>query len=635
MNDQSVQDDYECDCAIVGGGVSGLYAGWRLLTGDGSSCQGKKVALFEMSNRLGGRLLSWLPFGGDGGLRAELGGMRFYSAAEDQNHKLKGHQLVHNLVDHLGLETQRFYTHDNPDKDHTILYLRGKRTRYQNPDLTVLKKLYKLQRAEQKSPDALLNDVISEVVAKSRLHLRLPDLDPNWMSWDREDWDNVKPFLTYDGQKLWRWGFWNLLSTILSYEGYQYLIDALGYYSVIHNWNAAEALSFVAQDFAVAPDYLTLKDGYGQLATILSDEFLGANGATFLNHQLIKFEKDGNGHFLLHFYWRADGTFLEAGGETPSYKIVRTRKLILALPYWSLKQLQSSNAYDLLSPGGIRQHINAVVGVPAFKLILLYEKRWWEDEDGGGIDGAIYRGHSVCDLPIRQTYYFKPDDDAKDNGQGLLMVSYDDGETVDYWKGMEEPHEDKEEGRKQLIQRINDSRLSLSFSGLMMNSDEHTPNSSTSSPWLRLPFNVYKAPEPMIQRAVEQVALLHGKDAYDPTLWPKIGVYADWSLEPFGGGWNFWRPQFNALHVMERLATKSMCCDEDGHEYRAYIVGEAYCGLQGWVEGTLTATEVVLENNFELKRPHWLPERYYLGPGSTQTRTGVGAAGAGDPAVQE
>ena len=39
----------------------------------------------------------------DGGL---LGGMRFYSAAEDQNHKLKGHQLVQKLVDHLGLETE-------------------------------------------------------------------------------------------------------------------------------------------------------------------------------------------------------------------------------------------------------------------------------------------------------------------------------------------------------------------------------------------------------------------------------------------------------------------------------------------------------------------------------------------------
>src|SRR5271166_4628410 len=37
-----------------------------------------------------------------------------------------------------------------------------------------------------------------------RLYLRHPDLDPKWMSWDRKDWDNVKPFLTYDGQNMWR-----------------------------------------------------------------------------------------------------------------------------------------------------------------------------------------------------------------------------------------------------------------------------------------------------------------------------------------------------------------------------------------------------------------------------------------------
>ena len=138
MSDQDKQDFYECDCAIVGGGVSGVYAGWRLLTGKDSPHKGKKIALFEMSNRLGGRLLSWLPFDSAGGLRAELGGMRFYQAEEGNDHNLKGHQLVHRLVNHLGLKTEKFYTYDEPDKDHTILSLRGERTSYRNPDLTII-----------------------------------------------------------------------------------------------------------------------------------------------------------------------------------------------------------------------------------------------------------------------------------------------------------------------------------------------------------------------------------------------------------------------------------------------------------------------------------------------------------------
>jgi len=598
------QDIY--DCAIIGGGVSGLYAGWRLLTGDGSSCQGKNVALFEMSNRLGGRLLSWLPFDRDGGLRAELGGMRFYEAkaTEDQ---LMGHQLVHHLVHHLRLQTEKFYTYDEPDQpdqDHTILYLRGARTRYRKPDLTVLQQHYNLQREEQRFPNDLLEYVIGKVVCESRRHI-----SGDWRLWDRRRWDLMKPKLKYEDQYLWQWGFWNLLSTMLTNEGYQYLMDSLGYHSLVRNWNAAEALSFLAQEFAPEqPDHLTLTDGYGHLPTTLRDKFVQANGTVFLQHQLIKFEKDGNGHFLLDFQFREDETSSHgAGGRIPFYGTVRTKDLILALPHWSLTHLEPSNAFDLLAQDELGQHINAVTGVPAFKLFLLYEKRWWEDKNGGGIGGGIHHGHSVCDLPIRQTYYFKPDDDAQDNGWGLLMVSYDDDETVDYWKGMEESQEKRKHGRQELARAIEaHPLLSPSFSGRLSVKDESPPV---------LPPNLNKAPNHMIQRAVEQVALLHGKDPDDPDLRPEIGFYADWSLDPFGGGWNFWRPQVDAQKVMERLATQSLCSDEDGQEYRAYIVGEAYCGLQGWVEGTLTATEVVLENNFGLKRPDWLPKEYYLGPG--------------------
>jgi Flavin containing amine oxidoreductase len=83
------------DCAIIGSGVSGLYTGWRLL----QDKRYRNIAVFEMSNRTGGRLLTWLPYGKGSGLRAELGGMRFY---EDQ-------QLVWNLIKYLGLHMTRFY----------------------------------------------------------------------------------------------------------------------------------------------------------------------------------------------------------------------------------------------------------------------------------------------------------------------------------------------------------------------------------------------------------------------------------------------------------------------------------------------------------------------------------------------
>lgn len=59
------------DAAIVGGGVSGVYAGWRLAT------EGRlpRVEVFEASDRIGGRLLSVSP-PGIRNMTAELGGMR-------------------------------------------------------------------------------------------------------------------------------------------------------------------------------------------------------------------------------------------------------------------------------------------------------------------------------------------------------------------------------------------------------------------------------------------------------------------------------------------------------------------------------------------------------------------------------
>ena len=46
---------------------------------------------------------------------------------------------------------------------------------------------------------------------------------------------------------------------------------------------------------------------------------------------------------------------------------------------------------------------------------------------------------------------------------------------------------------------------------------------------------------------------------------------------------------------------------------KVYIVGEAYSGSQGWVEGALTTAEKVLRESFHLEPAEWQPANYYLG----------------------
>ena len=73
MAERDSGDDREqIDIAIVGAGVAGTYCGWRLQAAQ----NGRSAVLFEMSDRIGGRLLS-VDMPEIPGVVGELGGMRF------------------------------------------------------------------------------------------------------------------------------------------------------------------------------------------------------------------------------------------------------------------------------------------------------------------------------------------------------------------------------------------------------------------------------------------------------------------------------------------------------------------------------------------------------------------------------
>jgi lysine 2-monooxygenase len=107
----------ELEVAVVGGGVSGAYSAWRL-----QEAQGKKdrIALFEYSNRIGGRLFT-VTMQGLPNVKAEVGGMRFIE---------KAHPVVTSVVQHLGLPTRDFPMGSKMNgANYNLFYLRGKHLR--------------------------------------------------------------------------------------------------------------------------------------------------------------------------------------------------------------------------------------------------------------------------------------------------------------------------------------------------------------------------------------------------------------------------------------------------------------------------------------------------------------------------
>ncbi|MEU4743487.1 FAD-dependent oxidoreductase [Actinosynnema sp. NPDC023658] len=553
MTDHTDSVDY----AVVGGGVSGLYTAWRLLA---DSTERPTVRVFEQSDRLGGKLLTWNPGGDDAGLRAELGGMRFFEQQE----------LVWRLLDVLDLGDQRipFFADGYPG---LIWQLRG--LRMNAGDFTTADRRYLLKPNEQTPPFSLINSVIQEVLADNDVH-RTPT--------DRKGWDELKPRLRYQGRELWKVGFWNLLADKLSTEAYNYMIDSFGYYTLALNWNAAEAFQNVSLDFTQNPRYETLSKGYDGLPLALGDKVreLGGEESVQLGTTLERVDADvetGGPGLLLH---------LTRDGEAQR---VRARHVVLAMPRRSLELLERSDVFDIRNDRRLRRLIRSVRPYPAFKLFLLYDQRWWDDAGYAG--QVIEHGRSVSDMPIRQTYYMRPDScesGADCPPYGLIMASYDDAVAVDFWRGLEPTEEELPANDRGLV-----DVMLRNFSAFNLQGAE------PRSRWQPPPV-LHGAPPQMIDHARAQLALLHGRLSVPA---PVYGAFADWSTDPFGGGWLFWEPQHNPKEVMPAVRTPVP-------EYSLHVVGEAYSGQQGWVEGALTTAELVLRDDFKIPQPHWLQDIY-------------------------
>lgn len=551
------------DVAIVGGGVSGAYCAWRLATCKNHEHEalrkladddlGKpdthkkqlKIRLYEMSDRIGGRLHSITPPEMPH-LRAELGGMRY----------LTTHLLVMNLIEELQLPSKEFLM---GDKQNTLVYIRRQHLRwadFSNPN----KVPYYLSWNEQgKNPEELMLYAINNVIRNAEKKTQ-------------DDWERIKQHKRIFQSNLYDLGFWNLLYQILSSEAYNLVLDAGGYSSILSNWNAGEAIPWFLADFPPDVKYRTLTFGFDKLPDKLKGHFEKAKDAdteVCTNHQLVSFElpRHPEGRITLKFQGKR--------------KCVKAKRLILAMPRRSLELLENK---DLLEDEQVRQDIEAVRAQPAAKLFLGYNEPWWQVL-------GLKAGRSSTDLPIRQTYYFGTECDEKgadpDNTCSLLMASYNDGSSVGFWKGLL----DKDPATNKPNHPFKDYRENASPEELYLEKRNLIPSRA------------------MVREAHYELKQLHGIELYIPK--PYMAIYKDWGDNPFGGGWHFWKMNRKPWEVMGRIRSPKLKNRENTH---VYICGEAYSCNQGWVEGALKSAELMLQENFEMKKPSWLPKDYDLGP---------------------
>ena len=526
----SDSDNEVLDLAIVGGGISGIYSAWRLVTADPTSVRilGRpvstgsrlRVTVFEGSQRVGGRLLSVRAT--DLSAICELGGMRFASS----------HKRVISLINELNLPNHSFYT--SHPQNHVLL--RGKHLRVSDlnsPELLP----YRLTAAEQEcvrknGPDVLIQCALMKLL-------------PGLAELHGDELFTYLQAAEVDGTPLYQHGLWNLLARVMSSEARSLVQATIGFDTLASNANAVDLLM---QYLFHTPDvtFHALDDGYDALPWTLQRKFENAGGQVVYGAWLEELSPltlaDGTVGVELHF----------AGG-CPA---IKARGVILALPRRSLEVLLPRlSGLTPKSSVTFSRLVDSVTAFPASKCFIRYPTAWWKAT-------GVCHGRSFTDLPIRQCFYWTESQRQQcgtEKDEALLMV-YNDAGSVEFWGGLGAHTEPP------------------AAAGCRIWSSPQDDNSRLRENWL-----THRAPREMASEMHRQLLALHGMQSAPE---PLEAVFVNWSDDPFGAGWHVWKPGVRSWQVSQDMT-------QPIDNLPCYVCGEAYSTMQSWVEGALATADLV------------------------------------------
>ena len=339
----------EIDVAIVGAGVAGTYLADRLIR----ARPDWRIAIFERSNRIGGRL--WTVKVDGLAYPIELGGMRYMS----------GHRLVQSAVDELGIQTRAFDPAEQPERT----FLRGVIGR--SLDDPEAGRGYDLPAGEAgRSASDLMSDTLMRIVPQAR-------------ELDEVGWRRHRATATFGGRPLTDWSIDEAVATILSPEGHRFATDAFGYDSGIKPHNAGDAIQYVMGTGYPSGKARVPVDGMDRIPHELASTFEVLGGMVRLGHDLRRVEV-GEGSVALGF---ADGSG------------IRARRLVLTLPIPALEAL--AGASPVINGPTWQRLYRSTEGFPGTKLYCWYDQPWWRD----GADAPTGL-RTTTDLPNRKIFYF-------------------------------------------------------------------------------------------------------------------------------------------------------------------------------------------------------------------------------------
>jgi monoamine oxidase len=634
----------QVDVAIVGGGISGTYTAYRLLSS--GKFRSEQVALFERTNRVGGRYDSPVIGCGDAQTlsedeqkhapRSELGGM----IVRDTDTLMRG------VARELGIELGPFHMNKGIDVDSRSgddpsnpIYLRGLRTDRRSvteasssgnfimmgPNGSMDGSSHALpfvqqydngvhdnqdqQDEPQEGPGAPPVDETEEPPLESR------QVDPC----NPSNGDLMNRIVDGTSQRVWELSPFSRDSLRgMTEENREFDNDVA--------WGNCGAASRSTRNLGVDEEEMELRSAVGLREDKLWDRpLLGMEefpsrlqrryhetfgGRTFMGQQLKRVEKvagDVSHSFKLTFEETSTSPCSGITSLTGRTWTLQAERVILAMPKAPLESIDfvgfSSNSKKALG-AEIERLLAAIRGVPFMKLHASFSERWWQ-ETGIGKSTNFNVGRFASTSPVNNLFAWYPGTQARDADGGYAQI----------------PAQCKNAGGANMgvLQMYSTVYPGDTWESFLRNGQQRDCDVTDASmchkcfsketSFFTSRFNTTSnhVPQVLVDGWRMELAYMFGVEASeipDPTelqykVWDaKDPVTRSDATHYWQAGQEWWKLYDRVLEI-------------GGHGTKLHIVGEAFSFNWGWGEGALETAEYMLHEHMHLPLPPWLQKRDY------------------------
>lgn len=581
------------DTVVVGGGVAGMYTAWQL------RLKGQNVALFELSQRWGGRIETIM-----------MGGRRFKAEFGPMRYEEKGQPELLKLVRALKLSFSPFPAYQSAQAEFPQYQLDAEEARW------------------NKRPLDLMLMGILRLLGKYRNGMTKPQMQEEVRKLVAAGLQNLRATARYEGKLLWKRGFWNALSDVLSHQAVLKIRDTGNFYHLLpDNPNAIEWMIFWLRGLDPDDRLVGIKGGSKMISEGLERVLKETKVDMHLEHRLVSLEQQNDG--LVH---------LDFVGQVPK---VRAKNVVLALPKAALRALETQSSKGLF-PAPILRDLGSVIPIPLLKCFFVTDEPWWDEltqpqtrantmpsrevhyyqehslqlrEDRHaayrealnrrvvhplmyeeflaagirlereqrvmGLGKLGWRIHSHSD---RQSFFVRAADFSVFNrkGWGMVMV-YTDRPATEYWNDYIKDKENHGQAELNGDERLKNRfvkflarRLQAQMEALRGTLTEAYPDVPEPECWATYRGLDLEALEEKMRQAVKE-----------------FGIH-DWGRAPHGAACHTWRPNEKSWEVMDRMKAFRLKYAAPNGRGNIHICGEAYSEYQGFIEGSLSSSNAAI-----------------------------------------